>query len=98
MLDYKSKVRHLKIKFMDGSVKTLQVISLSGPFFAAFLLQSISLVSISMLYACIVHLFLHVQQCAKKFLTDIRRLVDFPRGLLDSVHHLLDGHASFVEN
>lgn len=25
MLDYKSKVRHLKIKFMDGSVKTLQV-------------------------------------------------------------------------
>ncbi|XP_020615506.1 talin-2-like [Orbicella faveolata] len=25
MLDYKSKVRHLKIKFMDGSVKTLQI-------------------------------------------------------------------------
>ena len=25
MLEYKSKVRHLKIKFMDGSVKTLQV-------------------------------------------------------------------------
>ena len=25
MLEYKSKVRHMKIKFMDGSVKTLQV-------------------------------------------------------------------------
>ena len=25
MLEYKSKVRHLKIKFMDGTVKTLQV-------------------------------------------------------------------------
>ena len=82
MLDYKSKVRHLKIKFMDGSVKTLQVISL----FQLFSLQSISLVPISMLYAHIVHLFLHVLQCAKKFLTDSMRLEDFPVGLLDSVY------------
>ena len=82
MLDYKSKVRHLKIKFMDGSVKTLQVISL----FQLFSPQSISLVPISMLYAHIIHLFLHVLQCAKKFLTDSMRLEDFPIGLLGSVY------------
>ena len=29
MLEYKTKVRHLKIKFMDGTVKTLQVIIMS---------------------------------------------------------------------
>lgn len=75
MLDYKSKVRHLKIKFMDGSVKTLQVISMSAP----LLLQSIFLVTISMLYmyAWIVQLVLHVHQCTEKFLTYSPRLVDF---------------------
>lgn len=53
MLDYKSKVRHLKIKFMDGSVKTLQVISL----FELFSLQS------SALYLYLSYLYLSAFVC-----------------------------------
>lgn len=51
MLDYKSKVRHLKIKFMDGSVKTLQVktVCLQAVFFFCK--------ALSMFFACIVHNF-----------------------------------------
>ena len=99
MLDYKSKVRHLKIKFMDGSVKTLQVQYLV--FTSCFFFSVKHLACVYQHVVCM-HCtkLLHVQQCAMKFLTDgpNPRLVDFPVGLLDSTHHLPNGQVKFFGN
>ena len=54
MLEYKSKVRHLKIKFMDGSVKTLQVTNFIE-------LQMLSM--ILTLTVGVIHVFISLSNC-----------------------------------
>ena len=54
MLEYKSKVRHLKIKFMDGSVKTLQVTN----FIEVQMLSMILTLTVG-----VIHVFISLSNC-----------------------------------